>query len=96
MARRDGKNTAKVNKLCLKCAIKVSHKTARVLRFGLQRTESDVEKLENPEKKHTMCVCGHRQAGTGVRTAHVDRCKVVAVLNETPRVGVWRYSSIHS
>jgi len=34
------KKTAKVNKLCLKCAIKVSHKIARVLLFGLQRTES--------------------------------------------------------
>jgi hypothetical protein len=41
--------------------------------------------VERPEKKHT--VCGQREAGTGVRTAHVDRCKIVAVLNKTPRVG---------
>lgn len=37
--------------------------------------------LESPEKKHAMC--GHREASTGVRTAHVDRCAVVAVHNET-------------
>ena len=40
LIRQDGRNTAKVNKLCLKCAIKASHKIARALRFGLQRIGS--------------------------------------------------------
>ena len=62
LVTQDGRNTAKVIKMCLKWAIKVSHKIRRILRFGTKRTVDEVFKSWKAQRRFTQCVGSVSQA----------------------------------